>query len=186
MRDRLVRFYSALAGGRIVSNKSLGEMRTYQALTAGYNPPPGTPYGLGLLKQSMKFKLISTSTSSAACKKYNSLCSCLFNICRTHINTWGHPGLDWASGMPFLGVISDLNMTFAMGFDSYGGFNSSLTYTENKETYSEFNKTIIDKTSLDIIEGSIIDFKKEMIGESFVITNPKATSSCGCGLSFSV
>jgi len=134
----VVRFYSALAGGRIVSNKSLGEMRTYQALTAGYNPPPGTPYGLGLLKQSMKFKLISTSTSSAACKKYNSLCSCLFNICRTHINTWGHPGLDWASGMPFLGVISDLNMTFAMGFDSYGGFNSSLTYTENKETYNYY------------------------------------------------
>ena len=49
-----------------------------------------------------------------------------------------------------------------------------------------FNKTIIDKTSLDIISGSLIKFKKEMIGESFVITNPKATSSCGCGLSFSV
>ena len=49
-----------------------------------------------------------------------------------------------------------------------------------------FNKAIIDKTSLDIISGSVIDFKKEMIGESFVITNPKATSSCGCGLSFSV
>ena len=49
-----------------------------------------------------------------------------------------------------------------------------------------FNNTIIDKTSLDIISGSIVDFKKEMIGESFVITNPKATSSCGCGLSFSV
>ena len=49
-----------------------------------------------------------------------------------------------------------------------------------------FGKAIIDKTSLDIITGSIIDFKKEMIGESFVINNPKATSSCGCGLSFSV
>ena len=31
-----------------------------------------------------------------------------------------------------------------------------------------------------------VDFKKEMIGESFVINNPKATASCGCGLSFSV
>jgi iron-sulfur cluster insertion protein len=49
-----------------------------------------------------------------------------------------------------------------------------------------FNKTIIDKVSLDIISGSVIDFKKEMIGESFVIKNPKATASCGCGLSFSV
>ena len=49
-----------------------------------------------------------------------------------------------------------------------------------------FGKAIIDKTSLDIISGSTIDFKKEMIGESFVISNPKASSSCGCGLSFSV
>jgi|TARA_B110000495_G_C22778332_1_gene455285 iron-sulfur cluster insertion protein len=49
-----------------------------------------------------------------------------------------------------------------------------------------FTNTIIDKGSLDIISGSLVDFKKEMIGESFIITNPKATSSCGCGLSFSV
>ena len=49
-----------------------------------------------------------------------------------------------------------------------------------------FENAVIDKTSLNIIAGSIIDFKKEMIGESFVINNPKASSSCGCGLSFSV
>ena len=48
-----------------------------------------------------------------------------------------------------------------------------------------FDLTIIDKASLEIISGSTIDFKKEMIGESFTINNPKATSSCGCGLSFS-
>ena len=49
-----------------------------------------------------------------------------------------------------------------------------------------FGKAVIDTESLDIISGSTIDFKKEMIGESFVITNPKATASCGCGLSFSI
>ena len=49
-----------------------------------------------------------------------------------------------------------------------------------------FDLTIIDKASLEIISGSTVDFKKEMIGESFTINNPKATSSCGCGLSFSV
>ena len=49
-----------------------------------------------------------------------------------------------------------------------------------------FNKTVIDKNSLEIINGSVVDYKKEMIGNSFVIENPKATSSCGCGLSFSV
>ena len=49
-----------------------------------------------------------------------------------------------------------------------------------------FGKAVIDPESLDIISGSVIDFKKEMIGDSFVINNPKASSSCGCGLSFSV
>jgi len=49
-----------------------------------------------------------------------------------------------------------------------------------------FNKTIIDKNSLEIISGSVVDYKKEMIGSSFVIENPQATSSCGCGLSFSI
>jgi iron-sulfur cluster insertion protein len=49
-----------------------------------------------------------------------------------------------------------------------------------------FDKTIIDEESLNIINGSEVDFKKEMIGDSFVINNPKASSSCGCGLSFSV
>ena len=49
-----------------------------------------------------------------------------------------------------------------------------------------FNKAVIDNHSLDIISGSTVDFKKEMIGESFSINNPKASASCGCGLSFSV
>ena len=49
-----------------------------------------------------------------------------------------------------------------------------------------FGKTVIDRQSLDIIAGSVIDFKKEMIGETFSIKNPKASASCGCGLSFSV
>ena len=49
-----------------------------------------------------------------------------------------------------------------------------------------FDKAVIDKISLDIIAGSTVDFKKEMIGESFSISNPKASASCGCGLSFSV
>ena len=49
-----------------------------------------------------------------------------------------------------------------------------------------FNKTIVDENSLKIINGSVVDFKKELIGNSFVINNPKANSSCGCGLSFSV
>ena len=67
------------------------------------------------------------------------------------------------------------------------GFKYSFSFDEKigKDDVL-FNNVIIDKSSLDIIAGSTIDFKKEMIGESFIINNPKATSSCGCGLSFSV
>ena len=49
-----------------------------------------------------------------------------------------------------------------------------------------FDKVVIDKQSLSIISGSTVDFKKELIGESFTINNPQASASCGCGLSFSV
>ncbi|MEK9545172.1 MAG: iron-sulfur cluster assembly accessory protein [Pelagibacteraceae bacterium] len=50
----------------------------------------------------------------------------------------------------------------------------------------KFNKTLIDNESLKLISGSIVDYKEELIGSSFIIKNPKASSSCGCGLSFSI
>ena len=72
-----------------------------------------------------------------------------------------------------------------------GGGCSGFKYNFGFDTKSNdddviFGKAIIDKSSLDIISGSVVDFKKEMIGEEFVIDNPKATASCGCGLSFSI
>ena len=67
------------------------------------------------------------------------------------------------------------------------GFKYNFGFDENSSADDVvFDNTIIDKDSLEIISGSVVDFKKEMIGESFVITNPKATASCGCGLSFSI
>mgnify|MGYP001180175969 FL=1 len=67
------------------------------------------------------------------------------------------------------------------------GFKYSFSFDNQiKENDVLFEKTVIDKMSLDIISGSTIDFKKELIGETFVINNPKASASCGCGLSFSV
>ena len=67
------------------------------------------------------------------------------------------------------------------------GFKYNFSF-DNKVDENDilFDKAVIDKQSLDIISGSIVDFKKEMIGESFSIKNPKALASCGCGLSFSV
>ena len=66
------------------------------------------------------------------------------------------------------------------------GFKYNFSFDDKLEKDDIlFDQTIIDKASLEIISGSTVDFKKEMIGESFTINNPKATSSCGCGLSFS-
>ena len=45
---------------------------------------------------------------------------------------------------------------------------------------------VIDPVSLDYLKGSEIDFVDDLIGQSFKIHNPNATSSCGCGTSFSL
>ncbi|MCW2573898.1 MAG: heme biosynthesis protein HemY [Frankiales bacterium] len=45
---------------------------------------------------------------------------------------------------------------------------------------------LVDPVSLDFLRGSQIDFVNDLIGQSFKISNPNATASCGCGTSFSV
>ena len=47
-------------------------------------------------------------------------------------------------------------------------------------------KVLIDPVSLEYMAGSEIDFVDDLIGASFKIQNPNATSSCGCGTSFSM
>jgi len=45
---------------------------------------------------------------------------------------------------------------------------------------------LIDATSLEFLKGAQIDFADDLIGAAFKVNNPNATSSCGCGTSFSV
>ena len=47
-------------------------------------------------------------------------------------------------------------------------------------------KVIVDSTSLPFLENAVKDFSQELIGARFVIENPNASSSCGCGTSFSI
>jgi iron-sulfur cluster assembly accessory protein len=47
-------------------------------------------------------------------------------------------------------------------------------------------KVLIDPVSLPFLANAEIDFTQELIGARFVINNPNATSSCGCGTSFSM
>ena len=45
---------------------------------------------------------------------------------------------------------------------------------------------VVDSVSLPFLANAVIDFSEELIGARFVIENPNATSSCGCGTSFSM
>jgi iron-sulfur cluster assembly accessory protein len=45
---------------------------------------------------------------------------------------------------------------------------------------------LVDEVSVQYIDGSVIDFVDDLMGQSFKIENPHATASCGCGTSFSL
>ena len=71
------------------------------------------------------------------------------------------------------------------------GFQYKFEFSEqvnNDDMVFEYTnaKILIDKTSIELIKGSKIDYVKELIGSSFKISNPQASSSCGCGTSFSI
>ena len=71
------------------------------------------------------------------------------------------------------------------------GFQYKFDFDNKKNDEDILIKTnkisvLIDKISLGLINGSKIDYVNELIGSSFKVTNPKASSSCGCGTSFSL
>ena len=45
---------------------------------------------------------------------------------------------------------------------------------------------VIDSLSLQYLEGSTVDYTEDLMGSKFIITNPNATTTCGCGESFSI
>ncbi|MFT4792618.1 MAG: iron-sulfur cluster assembly accessory protein [Paracoccaceae bacterium] len=48
------------------------------------------------------------------------------------------------------------------------------------------HRVLVDPVSLPFLSGAVIDFSDALIGARFVVENPNATSSCGCGTSFSM
>jgi iron-sulfur cluster assembly protein len=71
------------------------------------------------------------------------------------------------------------------------GFSYVLDLTETQketdEIFDQFGiKIIADPKSMLYLNGTTIDFKDEIMGRGFVFSNPNATTSCGCGSSFSV
>ena len=66
------------------------------------------------------------------------------------------------------------------GFKYDFSFDSKMDNDDLKQ-----GNIVVDKSSLDLLRGSQVDFSEELIGSSFKISNPKTKSSCGCGISFS-
>jgi iron-sulfur cluster insertion protein len=71
------------------------------------------------------------------------------------------------------------------------GFSYGFTLDEaQNEDDFDFSyddiKVVVDSMSLQYLQGASIDYKEDLMNASFVINNPQAQSTCGCGSSFSV
>lgn len=70
------------------------------------------------------------------------------------------------------------------------GFQYEIALDDPKDDDLKLEKggetVVIDAVSLPFLASAVIDFSEELIGARFVIQNPNATSSCGCGTSFSI
>lgn len=81
---------------------------------------------------------------------------------------------------------------FRIAVDSGGcsGFQYDFTFDEKKSGDSEFTfgaiTVLIDAQSLPLLGDATVDFIEDFQGAGFSVTNPNATSSCGCGKSFGV
>ena len=68
------------------------------------------------------------------------------------------------------------------------GFEYGMSFDEIKEEDKVFENNgvsfLIDETSLEYLNGSVVDFDDGLNGKGFDIQNPNANSTCGCGRSF--
>jgi iron-sulfur cluster insertion protein len=85
------------------------------------------------------------------------------------------------------------NMMLRLGVSGGGcsGFQYGISLddqlNEDDRVFEQHGiRLVIDQTSLDLIGGSVLDYVEDMIGSSFQVKNPGATSTCGCGSSFSM
>jgi len=80
--------------------------------------------------------------------------------------------------------------TFVQG-GGCSGFSYGFTLDEEQneddfEITVDTFKVLIDSMSMQYLQGAEIDYKEELMGASFTIKNPNATTTCGCGSSFGV
>ena len=80
--------------------------------------------------------------------------------------------------------------TFVQG-GGCSGFSYGFTFDDeiNEDDFEvplDGFKVLVDSMSMQYLQGAEIDYKEEIMGSSFTIKNPNATTTCGCGSSFGV
>ena len=86
---------------------------------------------------------------------------------------------------------ADLKLRVFVQGGGCSGFQYGFTFDEDvneDDTVMEKNgvQLLIDSMSYQYLVGAEIDYKEDLEGSQFVIKNPNATTTCGCGSSFSV
>lgn len=80
--------------------------------------------------------------------------------------------------------------TFVQGGGCSGfSYGFTLDQEQNEDDFVIENTgatILVDSMSMQYLQGAVIDYKDELMGASFTINNPNATTTCGCGSSFSV
>jgi len=72
------------------------------------------------------------------------------------------------------------------GYQYKFNFDSVFNPAEDVLVTRDGAKLVVDKTSLELLQGSEVDFGESLMEAGFRINNPNASSSCGCGSSFAV
>jgi iron-sulfur cluster insertion protein len=63
---------------------------------------------------------------------------------------------------------------------------ADVVETDDAVTQVDGVQLVVDPVSLDLINGSAVDYVESLGGAAFRVTNPNAASGCGCGASFSI
>ena len=67
------------------------------------------------------------------------------------------------------------------------GFSFDEAVNEDDKLFERHGvPVVVDEISLDLLQGSVVDWKEDLAGAMFVVENPNAASSCGCGSSFAI
>lgn len=85
----------------------------------------------------------------------------------------------------------DLKLRVYVQGGGCSGFSYGFTFDETQaeddfDFVAEDVVVLVDSMSMQYLQGAEIDFKEDLMSAGFVINNPQATTTCGCGSSFGI